>query len=408
MSDSGSEGPAATDPMALYREGARALEAGRPGDAVGLLSKAAELAPTMAEAQRDLGLALDRMGRYADAADSLNRAVALTPDDAEALNGLGNALQAIGNHDEALDAYRAAVALAPDEAGIHVNMGNLMEEAGDYAGASGTYRHAIEREPALALAHYHLGRSMLAEGDAAGALEAVDRCLGLAPYLQQALALKGVLLQDLGRHRDAGALLDFDRFLRSFRPGPPPGYDDVATFHADLIEHIEAHPTLARDPYGSSTKGGLHSQNMLNDKVPVTDALKAMLQALFGRYVEELPHEPGHPFTGRQEPRARLNAQAQLLDPRGHLAPHVHESGWVSGAYYVRLPKTEGRQGCIEFGRPPAFIKHRSEQTTRIHRPEEGTAVLFPSYFFHGTLPAAGAVKRVSIGIDMIPLASPK
>ena len=123
--------------------------------------------------------------------------------------------------------------------------------------------------------------------------------------------------------------------------------------------------------------------------------------------MEELPHEPGHPFTGRSEPHARLNAQAQLLDPSGHLVPHVHESGWISGAYYVRIPKTEGQQGCIELGRPPAYVKHRSEQATRIHRPEEGTAILFPSYFFHGTLPAVSAVKRVSIGIDMIPLASP-
>ena len=286
MSDSDSKGPAATDPMALYQAGARALEAGRTGEALDLLSKAAELAPNMAEAQRDLGLALDLMGRYGDAADSLNRAVALKPDDAVALNGLGNVLQAIGKPGEALDAYRAALALAPDEARIHLNMGNLMEEAGDYPGASRKYRHAIVREPALVLAHYHLGRSMLAEGDTAGALDAVDRCLGLAPYLQQALALKGALLQDLGHHEDAGALLDFDRFLRSFRPGPPPGYDDVATFHADLIDHIEAHPTMTRDPYGASTKGGLHSQNMLNDKVPVTNALKAMLQALFSRYVE--------------------------------------------------------------------------------------------------------------------------
>lgn len=393
-----------TDPIALYRQGAGALEAGRTREAQALLTRAVALAPQMAEAQRDLGLVLDLRLRHADAVACLQKAVAARPDDALARNGLGNALQALGDLDGAMAAYRAAEALAPDEAGIRLNIGSLLEKSEDFAAATTAYEAAVGLEPGSAVAHCHLARSMLAEGRTEDALEAVDRSLAIHPYMQQALALKGILLRELGRRDDARALLDFDRFLRSFELAPPPAYGDFGAFHAALIDHVTNHPTMARDPYGSSTKGGLHSGNLLDDKAPPVAALKALLQGVFRQYLQDLPYQPGHPFAGRQHRNVVMNAQAQVLDPDGHLNPHIHESGWISGAYYVRVPKTRGKQGWIEFGRPPAYIRHHADQEIRLHQPREGTAVLFPSYFFHGTLPAHGRTKRISIGIDLIPI----
>ena len=36
-------------------------------------------------------------------------------------------------------------------------------------------------------------------------------------------------------------------------------------------------------------------------------------------------------------------------------------------------------------------------------RPEEGLLLLFPSYFYHGTVPFEAAEPRISIAFDVLP-----
>ena len=74
----------------------------------------------------------------------------------------------------------------------------------------------------------------------------------------------------------------------------------------------------------------------------------------------------------------------------------------LSGVYYALLPE-EGEPGAIEFGRPkPPFSAGFTPEVALI-RPQAGLLVLFPSFFWHRTLPFAGGGKRVSIAFDLIP-----
>ncbi|MFB3078779.1 MAG: putative 2OG-Fe(II) oxygenase [Lysobacterales bacterium] len=40
-------------------------------------------------------------------------------------------------------------------------------------------------------------------------------------------------------------------------------------------------------------------------------------------------------------------------------------------------------------------------------RPEAGLMLLFPSYFYHGTVPFDYDAQRISIAFDILPLSSP-
>ena len=97
-----------------------------------------------------------------------------------------------------------------------------------------------------------------------------------------------------------------------------------------------------------------------------------------------------------------------VMDTQGHQLPHMHPDGWVSGVYYVELPQSmhsakDTQDGWIEFGRPLRELSGTTEPEVRVIRPEEGMLVLFPSYFYHQTIPFDSAEQRVCIAFDAVP-----
>jgi hypothetical protein len=79
--------------------------------------------------------------------------------------------------------------------------------------------------------------------------------------------------------------------------------------------------------------------------------------------------DPTHPCLAHS-PRWRSTAQATVLDYDGSLAPHVHYSGYVSGAYYIEIPDViraarRDHAGWLELGRPPARSLHQRRPEIR-------------------------------------------
>lgn len=111
----------------------------------------------------------------------------------------------------------------------------------------------------------------------------------------------------------------------------------------------------------------------------------------------------GHRFAGARQ--ARRCCRRLLLKSSGR---HIHPSAWLSGVYYVQLPELasqtgQGEAGWIEFGRPPEHFHCTVEPEVRAIRPEPGLMLLFPSYFYHRTMPFESAGLRISISFDVHP-----
>jgi hypothetical protein len=64
---------------------------------------------------------------------------------------------------------------------------------------------------------------------------------------------------------------------------------------------------------------------------------------------------------------------------------------------------TEGSPGWIEFGHPHPRLGAKAEPVVARVRPEEGLMLLFPSFFYHATVPFASEEDRISIAFDVIP-----
>ncbi|NIR28181.1 MAG: hypothetical protein GWN84_02375 [Gammaproteobacteria bacterium] len=88
--------------------------------------------------------------------------------------------------------------------------------------------------------------------------------------------------------------------------------------------------------------------------------------------------------------------------------PHVHLDGYLGGVYYVELPDamreaSDDRAGWFELGRAPDEFDLEAEPEVCAIRPEEGRMILFPAYFYHGTVPFESGQRRISIAFDVVP-----
>jgi hypothetical protein len=85
---------------------------------------------------------------------------------------------------------------------------------------------------------------------------------------------------------------------------------------------------------------------------------------------------------------------------------HVHPRGWISSAFYVDLPdsmrEASTHDGCLAFGQP-GILTAPLLHAEHVVRPQPGMLVLFPSYFWHGTVPFASDQTRLTVAFDVLP-----
>ena len=94
-----------------------------------------------------------------------------------------------------------------------------------------------------------------------------------------------------------------------------------------------------------------------------------------------------------------------VLNDGGYQSPHLHPLGWLSGVYYVRVPdgirSAADTAGSLEFGHPPERIQPAAQPLTSSVMPREGRLVIFPSWFYHRTMPFTSSDQRISIAFDV-------
>ena len=124
-------------------------------------------------------------------------------------------------------------------------------------------------------------------------------------------------------------------------------------------------------------------------------------------YIANLPDDPNHPFLSRKDSHFDLaGSWSCRLHTSGYHSNHVHNEGWISSAYYVALPREvmegSGDQGALKFGESKFGLGDR-DRPEQFVSPSVGKLVLFPSYFWHGTVPFTSRSARLTIAFDVVP-----
>jgi uncharacterized protein (TIGR02466 family) len=240
-------------------------------------------------------------------------------------------------------------------------------------------------------------------GAPAQALAVCEEFLARHPGERLVLARHAYLLLEVGRTAEAGVLLDLAGLVRvTDVPGLPDGA---------LAELIESHPSLLESPANKSTHGGGQTGELEPSDHPPLAPLHAAITAAVAAFAAGLAASgrAAHPAMAWARRSWTLRLWGTALRAGGFQSPHVHPLGWLSGVYYARVPPRmsgTAEAGWLEFGSPPQRYGVRAPVATRAVEPRPGRLVLFPSYFYHRTLPFFGDGTRVSIAFDVVPLPS--
>jgi putative 2-oxoglutarate-Fe(II)-dependent oxygenase superfamily protein/tetratricopeptide repeat protein len=353
---------------------------------------------------------LMKLGRIEEAVKSYRRAAELKPDLVPAHNNLGTALHALGRFEQAAEAYRKVLRFAPDAPEAQRNLGIALEKAGRRAEAIDIYRAVVARRPDWPVAYSNLANALLAAGEAGATVETCDRWLALRPANMEALALKSLALFEAGEREAARHLIDFD-FVRTFKIPVPDGYGSLEEFNRALVETVMEHPTLhvppAEDPHYHHPALAITTTLFGPREGPIA-ALETASREAVADYLAAIPPGSSHQFLMKPPKRWEFASWAAVLNFQGNLTPHIHLDGYVSGVYYPQLPDIVGRsehgqEGFFELGRPPEDFPLKATTEIMPVKPEPGLMILFPSYFYHRTIPFESDQRRISVAFDAMP-----
>jgi tetratricopeptide (TPR) repeat protein len=217
---------------AVHFLGLIAIQAGRPGEAVDLITRAIALRGDVAAMHSNRAVALAALGRLPEAADDYATAAMLQPDLVQAHVGLGDALNGQARYDEALVAYDQAIALQPGNANAHMGLGNVQRGLGRFDDALASYDRAVALNPASPAAFYNRGNLLVLLRRLDAAIASFGAVLDLQPSFALAHHACAVARLQDGQFETGFAeyewrkqCADFQDARYALTPVPTPGTD---------------------------------------------------------------------------------------------------------------------------------------------------------------------------------------
>ena len=405
-------------------------ERGLPG--ADLFARAAALDPANPDARRNQALALAAEGDPAAAEAVLTGVLAERPDWLDGLRVLASLRWIAGRSEDFDAAWRDAARARPGVQGLWLGWFSALAQVRDWPRAIAVLdeaqRHCGTSFAILSARIFVAGES----GDDATCAALLDRLAGreddflrlarirLELRRGNAVAARDTALAMLGGPGRAQAWSYLSTAWRllgdpmaDWLDGDPAFVraHDVALGAADLAELAELlrgfH--LARAPYAEqSVRLGTQTDRpvLLRHEPIVQRACAALLDCVAQHIAALPPPDPRHPLLAvPRGPVLIAGSWSVRLGAGGFNVAHCHPAGWLSSAFYVALPDP------AEAGSPPAGYFHWGAPPTELKvdlpprgmiAPKVGQIVLFPSYFWHGTVPIERG-ERLNIAFDIVP-----
>lgn len=384
---------------------AAALEAGQVHDARRLYEQALATDPTHSESAK----ALTRLSiEYRDGREAFDhyRRGADSATSPEACIRLANALLENGHHADAGEAADRALARFPDNPYLA-----MLKPYAD-ALAGGDNGLAIERitrivESGSPSPLNWLALLALRNGQPERAVHVCEKMIALDAGDQTAWSMLSIawrLLDDPREHW----LCDYERLVMIIDVESITDGGTAEAYASDIAQLLDPLHQALNAPGDQSLRGGTQTSGALFDRPEC--AIRQFRQAIVAAASQAtlaLPDDPSHPFLSRRSDNVRVvGSWSVKLRSGGHHVSHFHTDGWMSSAYYARLPTLSAtarhaHAGWIQFGVPPATF-NLNLSPRRLVEPREGRLVLFPSYMLHGTIPFSDG-DRLTAAFDFQP-----
>jgi tetratricopeptide (TPR) repeat protein len=278
-----------------------------------------------------------------------------------------------------------------------------------FAEATAQFSRAIAAEPAMVSHRHELAVTLLKDGRPEEARAALTEAEALAPRDQMTFGTQILAARLLG---DADFLhrFDVDDWAREIELPLPAGFANAAEFNAALADELIRLHSRKAAPLEQTLNNGTQTPAALFGRPSrLLALLEQSLRLAIADYIQSLPDDPHHVFLSRKTQAFDFaGSWSCRLFSSGFHTNHLHDQGWLSSAYYVDLPSSVAAgtdtQGALKFGESP-FGLGEKDRPRRLVKPSVGKLVLFPSYFWHGTVPFTSDRARLSVAFDVVPRA---
>lgn len=200
----------------------------------------------------------------------------------------------------------------------------------------------------------------------------------------------------------------FDTFAQALKLEPPAGWSDIHAFNAALAEELLAHPGLYYERYGSASELTWRIDQPATGAAPLVRLLLDRIVVAIGAHIDRVAGAD-HPWARARPATAMLRSWCVITESDGYETWHVHQFGWLSGVYYVRVPDSivhgSDEGGCLAFGLPEDLAGTAAAAAFGTHRvrPHDGLMMAFPSHSYHRTFPHGLREKRICLAFDLQP-----
>jgi uncharacterized protein (TIGR02466 family) len=393
----------------LVNLGALLQHRGHLQAAITFYQQALEREPDDLQLQCNLAKALADSGQIEDALAQCGKAIEISSGHPLALAAQGAILADAARYRDARNVLAEATELDPSDDMALVNLALCCYELDDKTAAASALRQAVAANPFNARAVADLANCLTALDDVNGALQLCAEFLQRQPGERLVLAAQALALLNAGQTGAADVLTNFATLIKVIDLPCPAGFDNIDAFNTALANTLRNDSSLLKDPVSKSTYGGAQTGELdLQTPGSLAEFGTAIHRAVAAASAEWLGAGlQNHPLMVPATQNWSLRAWGTVLHAGGRQTPHMHPLGWISGVYYVQLPPAmtinDPEAGWLEFGRlPQRFFGHERPAVKR-YEPAAGRLILFPSWFWHQTVPFEADGERISIAFDVLP-----
>ena len=371
----------------------------------------------------------------------------------------------LGNIPEAIDIYQFLVREVPKSAMFLSNLGNTYMLIGRISEGIHCYEQALELEPNLINAIEALGLAYLEIGHKDKAISSFKRVISIDNNHQKSLYYLGNVYLTMSRYQDAADLFQKTSFGFSkshhleclYRLGQKElfyqkynklsasgtanplmasvvshasvrfGVPDDNPFCSSAFDHIYVGRIEESDGFNDGlskkiidfhhgnkndfrnqellTNGKQSSGNLFLLKEDFAQELKKVVEGKIEQY-RALFSNSRQGFLTLWPQNYELIGWLVSIESGGHLDPHIHKEGWLSGAFYLKMPESSGKDsGNIAFSlhgaNYPTDGKYYKQKVVDVNQRD---ICMFPSSLFHSTIPFESEEERISFAFDVKPI----
>ena len=399
-------------------------------DAQQLLQKAIKIQPRNVDAHYNIGNLLNELGKFHEAVKSYEKAIQIHPGHEGAHNNLGNIYKELGKFKDAIKCYEKAIKINPNLFAAHNNLGIVFQILGKNQKAITCFQKTIQINSNFTPAHYNLGKVFKQLGEYPKAIKSFQNAntvrsraeLLESTYFSDGLKTYPAILKKFAKQdplnlrvATLATYVAAKEKIKNVYPfcKNPLKYVFIKNLKNELtlpdkfsknLSSVLAGVELIWEPPTKSTSKGYHTTgNLFRRKDSEILKLKKLIEKQINTYRKLYKSGTDH-FITKWPTKSEIEGWHVKLLEQGYQKSHIHPAGWLSGVFYLKVPKLlKKNEGAIEFTFFGYDYPENKNLPNLIHSPKAFDIALFPSSLFHRTIPFNSKEERHVVAFDLIP-----